>query len=306
MQRRRPLLVLCLAAVPAALVGSPAGAHLIYSSGPPDDLASNPPYYANCTQCHGGFVNSGDGGLVIEGVPAEYTPGVKYPITVTLGDPGQRRWGFEVAVFGAAGKDIGVTTITDSAHTQKSALGHRSWIKHTGAGTFPGTLNGPVSWTFDWTAPPAGSGTAFFHASGNAANNNFSTNGDFIYNTATASAEAGAAHSDATLVLQPDTLFFARGRNVTIRARVRNHSSAAQTWFVVSRVRMPSGRFFPAAGWLLPPQGVSLAPQGWAEASLTHAVPGTAPLLSAYYQGQVLDGSGNSLDVAKFRFVVTP
>src|SRR5262249_35106842 len=90
------------------------------------------------------------------------------------------------------------------------------YIEHTIAGTAPGQKDvGPV-WSFNWTAPPAGSGTVTFWVSGNAANNDQNNTGDFIYNTPAASPEASAVQivygdltgdgkinvQDATLALQ--------------------------------------------------------------------------------------------------------
>ena len=306
MKLHRPLLAVGLAGGLAAFTASPAGAFLLNSGGPANDRASNPPNYTNCTACHTtNAVNSGNGSFSITGVPAEYTPSTVYPITVTIADPGQSRWGFEIAVFGENDNNIGTTTITDAARTQKSTSGMRSWIKQTAAGTNAGTANGPVSWTFNWTAPAAGSGTAYFYAAGNAANNNGTNNGDFIYNSANASVQAGAAHADATIVLQPDSTSFRRGRSVTVRARVRNHTMAAQTYDVVSRVRLPTGNFFPATGWLLPPISLSFAAEGFNETSLTHAIPSTAPLITAVYEGH-LQSAGSDVDTDEFTFTVTP
>ncbi|TAH39330.1 MAG: hypothetical protein EYC70_00660 [Planctomycetota bacterium] len=307
MKTNRPFLTLAAAGGLTALMTSPAGAFLLYSSGPINDRASNPPSYANCTSCHTtNPVNSGDGGVAISGVPAEYTPGATYPITVMLQDPNQRRWGFEIAVFGPNDNNIGTTTITNANLTQKSTVGGRSWIKHTTAGTFAGTVNGPVSWSFDWTAPAAPGGIAFFYVSGNAANNNGFNTGDFIYNSSTAAAPAGAAHADSTLILQPDSISFRRGRSVTVRARVRNHTSSAQSYDLVSRVRLPGGSFFPPAGSLLPPIGLSLAAEGFTQASMTHMIPSGAPLITATYEAFIQDAGGNPVDMDNFTFSVTP
>ena len=71
-----------------------------FSSEPPDHRAGNPPGNQNCTACHSSFtVNSGDGSFFIDNVPSEYTPDETYTITVTLSDPGQSRWGFELTVL---------------------------------------------------------------------------------------------------------------------------------------------------------------------------------------------------------------
>lgn len=53
-------------------------------------------------------------------------------------------------------------------------------------------MAGPRSWEFDWTAPSAGTGPVRFYAAGNAANNDGSDNGDRIYTSNLAVAEASS------------------------------------------------------------------------------------------------------------------
>jgi len=147
-----------------------------YSSGPPNGMTGGPGEN-NCTQCHGGNgLNSGNGSFLISG-PSSYTPGQSYPITVTLSDPGQSRWGFEISSLG-----LGDVTLTDAVNTQSASVAGRVYVKQTSAGSYDNTADGPVSWSFDWTAPESESDVVF-HAAGNAANSNNGTSGDFIYTT---------------------------------------------------------------------------------------------------------------------------
>ncbi len=63
-----------------------------FSSGPPNGVTGAPGEGA-CTDCHSGFpLNSGPGSLVIAGPPA-FEPGITYPVTITLMQDGQSRWG---------------------------------------------------------------------------------------------------------------------------------------------------------------------------------------------------------------------
>ncbi len=71
-------------------------------------------------------------------------------------------------------------TITDAVNTQLSVDGDDLYVKHTSTGTQNNTLDGPVSWSFDWTAPADPSDVTFY-AMGNAANGNNSNSGDYIY-----------------------------------------------------------------------------------------------------------------------------
>jgi hypothetical protein len=149
------------------------------SSGGPPNAHTGAPGENNCTACHAtNPLNSGDGVFSLSG-PLVWVPGETYPITVTLSDPGQSRWGFEATQLGQ-----GLFSEAEST-LQISSGGGNQYIKHTSSGTQDNTPDGPVSWTFDWTAP---SGVDLplaitFYAAGNAANSNDGNTGDFIYTT---------------------------------------------------------------------------------------------------------------------------
>src|SRR5215831_7182886 len=65
---------------------------------------------SNCTDCHSGTrVNAGSGHVSIT-LPQSYSSGVSYPITVTVFDSAQRRWGFELSSRNQAGKQAGTLT----------------------------------------------------------------------------------------------------------------------------------------------------------------------------------------------------
>jgi hypothetical protein len=162
------LSVLTLAGLP-----SPVDA---YSTGPPDGK-TGAPGQGTCHDCHADFpLNSGDGFITIA-APATFLPGSTHSITVTVGDPGQTRWGFEFSPL-----DQGACTITNPDSTQLSASGGNTYVKQTLAGTNAGST-GPMSWHFDWTAPATPPDTIFFYAAGNGANNNNRSTGDYIYTT---------------------------------------------------------------------------------------------------------------------------
>ncbi len=156
-------------------------------SGNPPNAKTGAPGEGNCTQCHSGSLNSGNGSFQISATPSTYTPGQVYTVTVTLSDPGQSRWGFELTALDgtdAFSQASGAFTITDGANTQ---LGYdaglnREYVKQTSSGTYNGTSNGPVSWQVQWTAPNDATPPVTFYAAGNAANGGGSS-GDYIYTT---------------------------------------------------------------------------------------------------------------------------
>jgi hypothetical protein len=162
-----------------------------FSSGPPDGYCGNPPAFQNCTVCHISFpVNSGNGTLSIT-APTTYVPGVTYDIAVHLEDQDQSRWGFELTTMDASNHQAGTIVITDPTNTQLSnnPIPMPDFIKHTSAGTHPGTQSG--TWQFQWNAPESTTGTVTFYFAGNAANNSGDPLGDYIY-TSTHTVEEGS------------------------------------------------------------------------------------------------------------------
>lgn len=154
-----------------------------FSSGPLPGL-TGAPGEGNCTQCHDSFgerTNTGGGSLIITH-PPRYEVGQRLIFTVSINQPGQRRWGFQITALTVNdNQPAGQFVITDSLHTQliQGANG-RFYVEHTSAGTFPEQLSG-ASWTFDWIAPEIDIGPIAFYATSNAANNDGTRLGDWIY-----------------------------------------------------------------------------------------------------------------------------
>jgi len=150
---------------------------LAYSSGPPNGK-TGAPGEGTCHDCHASFpLNSGNGSFSIEG-PTTFEAGQTYMITVHIQDPGQSRWGFEFTPL-----NMGTITLTDSTHTQQQSGGGNIYVKHTSAGTYPNTPDGPTTWSFNWIAPASPPSEITFYAAGNAANSNGFNTGDYIYTT---------------------------------------------------------------------------------------------------------------------------
>ncbi len=178
------------------LVCCSGGILLAFSEGPPpgttgDSFFGEP----SCNQqgCHtGNPVNAPGGSLTISGVPAQYTPGNTYTITVTISRTGQMRWGFELAVRSATTKaQAGTIVATDTLNTQIVTQNGIQYIEHTVNGTFLGAPQG--SWSFNWIAPAAAVGDIRFSCAGNAANGDFNNTGDYIYTTVAVSSPPNTA-----------------------------------------------------------------------------------------------------------------
>ena len=141
-----------------------------------------------CHQCHSqNPLNDPAGRLTLSGVPAAYTPGERYLITVAVAHPQLVRAGFQMSARFENGSNAGAFTTPDARTEAIPDDGGRiTYIQHSSAGADP-PQPGAGRWTFEWTAPAAGAAPIVFHLAANAANGDGLSRGDFIY-TATASA----------------------------------------------------------------------------------------------------------------------
>ncbi|MBU0520143.1 T9SS type A sorting domain-containing protein [bacterium] len=199
-----------------------------HSGGPLDNLAGNPPDNNNCTLCHSTFpVNSGSGTLSLTGLPANYTPGNTYTISVNLADPVAARWGFEVTSLDAGNNQAGAFVVTDPVNTQLSDNTGSSadFLKHTSTGTYVGSASS-ASWSFDWTAPASGDVTFYF--AGNAANSNGFTTGDYIYTSTESSSAQTFPSFNVSLTYVSGSPVPAGGGNLTFDVYLLNASGQAQ------------------------------------------------------------------------------
>lgn len=141
-----------------------------------------------CQQCHWeNPLNDPAGSLTVAGWPETYTPGDEYLITLTLERSGLARAGFQASaredgINMSAGSNAGVLRPMDELSV--SSLGESSkgirYVQHSERGTEVRTP-GAASWTFAWTAPDTEGVPVALHVAANAANDDSSPLGDFIY-----------------------------------------------------------------------------------------------------------------------------
>jgi uncharacterized protein (TIGR03437 family) len=209
MERKRTLyaakVVVIMSAVPLLLWAYEYGPDPGYS-GVPKELGT-----CNNALCHVGTTNDpANKGSVSVAFPSgqTYVPGVKQHLVVTIADPTQRAWGFQLTARLASNTATvaGTFASTDantqlmcsssdfnafltlpyvSAKTQTcpasmtlqymehSQNGYNASRGHTGSQTYE----------FDWTPPATTSGNVIVYVSGNAANGDILVTGDHIYNT---------------------------------------------------------------------------------------------------------------------------
>jgi len=148
-----------------------------YSSTPPIGYTGAEGEY--CNSCHGSFnVNSGGGGITIEGLPNNgYEIGKKYPFSLTISHhvADRNRWGFSVAAVDNNGNTVGSFSSTNT-----NATSNGKELSHANA-VF---TNNSASYTYNnlvWNAPATSGKDVTFYYVGNAANGNGSTDNDYIY-----------------------------------------------------------------------------------------------------------------------------
>jgi hypothetical protein len=150
--------------------GAPAGA-----AGAPNDPANG----CNRSGCHAGSSTLRTG-LINSNVPSTgYVPGETYTFTIQITEAGISKWGFQVSPQADNGTLLGTLTLTDANQTRFAAGGGSKYVTHTTAGN-SGSI-GNKSWTFDWTAPSAGTGDVKFYTYVMASNNNGSTSEDLLF-----------------------------------------------------------------------------------------------------------------------------
>ena len=151
-----------------------------FSAGP-DPGNTGAPGEFTCASCHGGGPSGGT--LSLSGLPANYSPNQEVTLTVTLSQANRGRYGFQLTAIDDSGKKAGDLTPNDNRTQLKTdvVLGNqRQYIEHTSAGNAPSSP-GVGSWTFKWKAPAQSVGRVTFYFAGNAANGDFTPNGDTIY-----------------------------------------------------------------------------------------------------------------------------
>jgi hypothetical protein len=168
-----------VAASPAYAEGAPPG----FSGGFKED---------SCHACH--FyeqLNSDNGHLTVEGVPASFEAGQRYMLTVTLTRAGMKRAGFQLAVrFKDTGAQAG-TLAPGAGEGERVAVQSQSGVQYAHQkkdGSSPGAADA-ARWTIEWIAPD-GREPVIVHVAANAADGNDRTDGDFVYTAAIESASA--------------------------------------------------------------------------------------------------------------------
>ncbi len=139
-----------------------------------------------CLACHmDGELNEPGGTLAIEGLPARYEAEKRYTLTLVITHPQLKVAGFELSARFESGPDSAKQAGSFAAKGDRVGVALEEGMRvqyahHLLPGITP-PAHGSARWTVDWTAPASASGPVVFHASANAANDNNSPMGDYIY-----------------------------------------------------------------------------------------------------------------------------
>ena len=140
------------------------------SGGPPTGYAYNAPNYNNCTICHSGTVNSGNGSVEFIDLPNEFNPGETYSIGITVTGSNSRGYGFQAtAMIGDqfAG-NFSLNSDSENLELNGGLIQHSS---RTDSGI----------WYFNWDAPEEATEAITFSASGLGTGGSSGYSGDRVY-----------------------------------------------------------------------------------------------------------------------------
>jgi len=197
------------------------------TSGPGAGYAGSPLDGQDCSNCHA----PGPATVVTDWIstdipPIGYTPGDTYTITLSTTGETTSKMGFQITSETAAAK-TGTFMITNATRTQ---LTNNVTVTHTAAGTDP--VGSPNTWTMDWTAPAAGTGTVTFYAAVNASNANGAGTGDQIFITSLEVAESNIGIAEnldqAVGTLYPNPATDIIHLNVPSNSEVRVYDNAGR------------------------------------------------------------------------------
>ncbi len=131
---------------------------------------------ATCNNCHAGPTPATEAGLITSTIPVSgYTAGQTYTITATVARQDHTKFGFEISPQDLTGNLLGTLILTNT--TEMQLIGTGKYITHQSAGV---TGVNSRTWTFDWTAPAAGTGDVTFYGAFNITNALNNSSGDTI------------------------------------------------------------------------------------------------------------------------------
>lgn len=166
------------------------------TSGSPAAHTGSPADGMNCTMCHGGTASASSTQLITSNIPASgYVPGQTYTIIAAVGQQGISKYGFQISPQSPSGTLLGSLAITNSSATK---IVGTKYVTHTAGGTAAPSF--ARTWSFNWTAPAAGTGNVTFYGAFNYSNGLSNSSGDIIrLNTLTVNESTGVGIAENKL-----------------------------------------------------------------------------------------------------------
>lgn len=195
--------------------------------------------------CHTTYtLNSGPGSVSISAPGManwQYTPGQSYSISVTIAQTSMPLFGFGFEALLASGANAGTLTAGTGSHTLNATVSgnSRKTVTHL---LDAGLTTGSHTFTFTWVAPASGAAVTFY-AAGNAANNNGTKLGDYIYTTS--QAVTAIIIPTAPTIVAAGELNLCNG--ATVNLSVTAQSGVTFTWFDANNVQVGTGATFVAS-----------------------------------------------------------
>jgi hypothetical protein len=127
---------------------------VFYPNGAPAGMTGSPGDGNNCTSCHGGTATTSTNWITSNIPVGGYIAGQTYQITATNSLTGSGKYGFEISPQNSSGTLLGTMALGANC---KFADGNSKYITHSNA------TSSLHVWTFNWTAPVAGTGSVTFY-----------------------------------------------------------------------------------------------------------------------------------------------
>jgi hypothetical protein len=183
--KKKIYLLLLLAFSATFLLTAYSGDDSDYPSGSPAGYSGSPGDGQDCHNCHGGSVGTVSGWITSDIPASGYVPGTTYNITVTVTGSGGH--GFEVSPQNPTGSFLGTLIAGSNSHLVGSG---NHWITQNQK-----INSNPATWTFQWTAPVAGSGPVTFYGAFTVTKSNTKLSTLLVNENMTLSANATATPS---------------------------------------------------------------------------------------------------------------
>jgi hypothetical protein len=217
--------------------------------------ATGSPGEQTCSQsnCHTGSTDNSMGGSVnltsTDLINWEYTPGQTYTLTATVSQQGRSLFGIGLEALLPSGANAGTLTPGTGTTTKNATIAGNS-RKNIVHNMNAGATANAHSFTFTWTAPATDVGPITMYFAGNAANNNGTKTGDYVYTGSQVVNSAGVSVSEQTI----DAVTFSfypnpASENITLNYSLAESSKVSYTIFDLTgkQVQTDSANRFPGA-----------------------------------------------------------